>query len=208
MKIVNSPRAVFGSCGVFLFTKFCDKIKNMDERIFIIIDGSNFYHRLRELNLSNLLNFNYNKFSKFLSRNRTVVLNKYYIGAIREEFDNPKSKELMKNQRILIGKLQKQGWQVEFGHMLKTDDGYHEKGVDILIAVDLLIGSYENLYDTAILVSSDTDLIPALAKVRSMKKKVEYIGFSHKPSYGLITHSDIRKLFTKEDFQQFLNSKN
>ena len=45
-------------------------------------------------------------------------------------------------------------------------------------------------YDTAILVSSDTDLIPALIKVREMKKKVEYIGFSHKPSYGLITHSE------------------
>lgn len=54
------------------------------------------------------------------------------------------------------------------------------------------------------LVSSDTDLIPALTKVRSMKKKIEYIGFSHKPSYGLITHSDIRRLLTKDDIQQFL----
>ena len=68
----------------------------------------------------------------------------------------------------------------------------------------ILIGAYENLYDTAILVSSDTDLIPALAKAREMKKKIEYIGFSHKPSYGLITHSDIRRLLTKEDVNQFL----
>ena len=63
--------------------------------------------------------------------------------------------------------------------------------------------TYENLYDTAILVSSDTDLIPALMKARLMKKKVEYIGFSHKPSYGLIGHSDIRRLLTKEDIEQF-----
>jgi len=48
-----------------------------------------------------------------------------------------------------------------------------------------------------------TDLIPALIKVREMKKKIEYIGFSHKPSYGLITHSDIRRLLTKEDIEQF-----
>jgi len=67
----------------------------------------------------------------------------------------------------------------------------------------ILIDAYENLYDTAILVSSDTDLIPALAKAREMKKKIEYIGFSHKPSYGLITHSDIRRLLTKDDLQQF-----
>ncbi len=87
--------------------------------------------------------------------------------------------------------------------MLKTD-GYHEKGVDVLMAVDLLVGAYENIYDSVILVSSDTDLIPALEKIRSMKKKVEYIGFSHKPSYGLITHSDVRRLLTKEDVIPFL----
>ncbi|TSC53669.1 MAG: hypothetical protein LiPW39_128 [Parcubacteria group bacterium LiPW_39] len=173
------------------------------ERIFIIIDGNNFYHRLKELKLTNLLSFNYEKFVQFLVGRRFLVSENYYIGAIREESNNPKSKQLMSGQRKLTGKLQKDGWIVKFGHMLKTDD-YHEKGVDVQIATDLLIGAYENLYDTAILVSSDTDLIPALAKAREMKKKIEYIGFSHKPSYGLITHSDIRRLLTKEDVNQFL----
>jgi uncharacterized LabA/DUF88 family protein len=109
----------------------------------------------------------------------------------------------MIGQQKLIGNLQKSGWTIKFGHMLKTDE-YHEKGVDVQIATDILIGAYENLYDAAVLVSSDTDLIPALAKVRSMKKKIEYIGFSHKPSYGLITHSDIRRLLTKDDIQPLL----
>jgi len=172
------------------------------ERVFIIIDGNNFYHRLKELKLFNLLSFDYEKFTKFLISKRFLVSKNYYIGAIREERNNPKSKELMSGQRKLTGILQRDGWVVKFGHMLKAD-GYHEKGVDVQIAVDLLIGAYENLYDTAILVSSDTDLIPALAKARSMKKKIEYIGFSHKPSYGLITHSDIRRLLTKEDIEQF-----
>jgi len=174
------------------------------ERVFIIIDGNNFYHRLKELKLFNLLSFDYEKFTKFLISKRFLVSKNYYIGAIREERNNPKSKELMSGQRKLTGILQRDGWVVKFGHMLKAD-GYHEKGVDVQIAVDLLIGAYENLYDTAILVSSDTDLIPALAKARSMKKKIEYIGFSHKPSYGLITHSDIRRLLTKEDIEQFFN---
>lgn len=176
---------------------------NEEERIFIIIDGNNFYHRLKELELPHLLNFQYEKFSSFLIGKRLLFSKQYYIGAIREERNNPKSKELMRGQRILTGKLQKTGWIVKFGHMLKAD-GYHEKGVDVQIAVDLLIGAYENYYDTAILVSSDTDLIPALTKVREMKKKIEYIGFSHRPSYGLITHSDVRKLLTKDDIEKFL----
>lgn len=176
---------------------------NDKERVFIIIDGSNFYHRLKELDLVNLLLFDYEKFAGFLARNRVLFSKNYYIGAIREEPNNSKSKKLMIGQQKLGGKLQKGGWTIKFGHMLKTD-GYHEKGVDVQIAVDILIGAYENLYDTIILVSSDTDLIPALAKARSMKKKIEYIGFSHKPSYGLISHSDIRRLLTKEDLEQFL----
>lgn len=154
------------------------------------------------MDLKDLLNFDYEKFTRFLSANRNLVLKKYYIGAIRVERNNPKSFELWRYQRVLLGKLQKQGWQIGFGHMLKTDN-YHEKGVDVLIATDLLVGAYENIYDTAILVTSDTDLIPAIEKVRSMKKKIEYIGFSHKPSYGLIANSDIRRLLIKDELLEY-----
>ncbi len=173
------------------------------ERVFIIVDGNNFYHRLKELKLTHLLQFDYEKFSRFLAGERSLASRRYYIGAVREERGNRRSRELMIGQQKLTGVLQRNGWIVQFGHMLKAD-GYHEKGVDVQMAVDILIGAYENMYDTLILVSSDTDMIPALAKARLMKKSVEYIGFSHKPSYALITHSDIRRLFTKEDMQQYL----
>ena len=79
----------------------------------------------------------------------------------------------------------------------------HEKGVDVLIAVDLLVGAYENKQDTAILVTSDTDFIPAIKKVRTMKKKIEYIGFSHKPSYALIANSNIRRLLIKDEILEY-----
>ena len=86
--------------------------------------------------------------------------------------------------------------------MLKAD-GYHEKGVDVLMAVDLLIGAYEDKYDTAILVSSDTGLLPAIEKVRLKGKKIEYIGFSHKPSYAMIANSDVRRLLIKEELEKY-----
>jgi len=173
------------------------------ERVLIIIDGSNFYHRLKENGLSGLLGFDYKEFSEFLAGNRKCIASNYYIGAIREESNNQKSRELMINQQKLIGRLKSCGWQVHFGHMLKTD-GYHEKGADVLMAVDLLVGAYEDLYDTAVLVSSDTDLIPAIAKVRAMGKKVEYIGFSSNPSFGLIAHTDVRRLLIKDELSRFL----
>ena len=176
----------------------------MSERVFIIIDGNNFYHRLKELGFKNLSNFDYERLTRFLISKRELVLREYYIGAIKEEVTNSKSKKLMIGQQKLLGKLQKQGWQISLGHMLKEKDGYHEKGVDVKMAVDLLVGAYENSYDTAILISSDTDLIPAIKKVRLMKKKVEYIGFSHKPSYGLIGNSDVRRLLIKDELLKYL----
>lgn len=174
------------------------------ERIFIQIDGSNFYHRLKELKFKNLLRLNYQKFAKslLLSEDK-LILSKYYIGAIREQEGNSKSKVLMANQIKLMNSLKMQDWQIGFGHMLKTDT-YHEKGVDVLIATDILIGAYENLYDKIILVSSDTDLLPAVLKAKELGKKIEYIGFSHKPSYAMIAHCTSKFLLRKNEIEKFL----
>ncbi len=44
-------------------------------------------------------------------------------------------------------------------------------------AVDILVGAYENLYDTAILVSRDEDFKPVVRTIRRLRKKVENIFF-------------------------------
>lgn len=86
---------------------------------------------------------------------------------------------------------------------MKNDGVYHEKGVDVKMAVDLVVGAYENSYDTAILISSDTDLVPAIEKVRALGKSVEYVGFSHQPSLGLISRSTESRLLSKDDLKPF-----
>lgn len=72
----------------------------MSERAFILIDGNNFYHRLKELEFINLLSFDYEKFANLLVGKRDLVLKKYYIGAVREEVNNLKSRKLMSEQRM------------------------------------------------------------------------------------------------------------
>src|SRR5260370_16502721 len=61
-----------------------------------------------------------------------------------------------------------------------------EKGVDVNIAVDMLVVAYENLADRLYLVSSDTDLIPAVKKAQEKGKTVIYVGFSHKLSAAMV----------------------
>ena len=87
---------------------------------------------------------------------------------------------------------------------MHSDGAYHEKGVDVQLAVDLLVGAYENKYDTAVLISSDTDLLPAIQKVIDLKKTVEYVGFSHKPSMALIARATSFHLLTKQDLSRFV----
>ena len=92
----------------------------------------------------------------------------------------------------------------QFGYLLKSDGVYHEKGVDVQIAVDILVASYEDLADRIILISSDTDLAPAIKKAREKKKIIEYIGFSHKPSVAMVSFCSESTLLKKEDLEQFI----
>ena len=87
--------------------------------------------------------------------------------------------------------------------MMKHGGVFHEKGVDVHMATDLLVGSYENLWDTAILISSDTDLIPAIERVKLLHKKIEYIGFAHNPSFGLQKCATLSRLLIKEELVKF-----
>ena len=173
------------------------------ERIAILIDGSNMYHYLRGLKFTGLLEFDYKSFARFLSRGRRIVSATYYVGKVRSHGE-AKGEELRRSQQRLVAHLHAAGWCVEYGHMLQNNGIFQEKGVDVHMAVDLVTGAYEDRYDTAVLVSSDTDLIPAVHSVRSKKKKVEYIGFAHRPSFGLMKNVSLTTTLRREDLKNFL----
>ncbi|MDD5725783.1 MAG: NYN domain-containing protein [Patescibacteria group bacterium] len=179
----------------------------MQERVAIYIDGSNFYFKLKSLdsNLANLLKFDFNGLCKYLSKDRKIISKRYYVGVVREKLGDAKSQQLRKDQQRLFWHLNSafQSFCIKKGRLQQNDGIFHEKGVDVQLAVDLVVGAYEDYYDTAILISSDTDLVPAIRKVREMGKKIEYIGFSHQPSFGMIKHADSVKLLGKDDLEPF-----
>lgn len=79
-----------------------DKTGGKEERVVVFLDGSNFYHRLKdpELGFHQLLDFNYKGFAKWLAHGRIIVECIYYVGLVRKEKDNPKSEELVRNQQV------------------------------------------------------------------------------------------------------------
>jgi len=177
------------------------------KRVAIYIDGSNFYYKLRESEIFNITYFDYQGLAKWLAGDRKIISKRYYVGVVRAGEKDKKGQSLRRNQVRLFNHLSSkiQNFIIKRGYLMKNDGVYHEKGVDVKIAVDLLVGAYENMYDTAILISSDTDLIPAIQKIKHLGKEVEYIGFSHKPSHGLIKNATETRLLTKNDIKEFEN---
>jgi len=54
-----------------------------------------------------------------------------------------------------------------------------------VVSIDLVSGAYENLYDTAIIVSGDEDFVPATKKIQKLGKKVIYAYFKSSSSASL-----------------------
>lgn len=48
-----------------------------------------------------------------------------------------------------------------------------EKGVDVMMALDISIGARTNRYDIAVVATADTDLLPALEDAANIGKRVE-----------------------------------
>lgn len=108
-----------------------------------------------------------------------------------------KVRRWLDSQQKLLSGLENDGYEIKKGKIV-YDNEIREKGVDVQMAIDLVIGAVENLYDIALIVSSDTDLIPAIKYIKLKGKTVEYVGFSNAPSFGMIKESDVRILLIKE----------
>jgi len=211
------------------------------ERISVYIDGGNFYHLvIKKLGIEEN-DFDFDAFVKLLINGRTVSENgkRFYKGSIREKEGDARSKKLMSKQTKLFTVLKKNGWDIktsklrtrveelivdsrvlEYEKLKKIGiekihtERMREKGIDVKIATDLLVGAFDNKYDTAIVVSSDSGLVPAIDWIRNRKrKKVEYIGFSipdakdpkksTRPLMMMFSKTDVQRVFSDVEMRKF-----
>jgi len=168
------------------------------KKSIILMDGSNFYFKLKSIGFNSTLNFNFSAFAKLLAKKTIVVKRVYYIGAIKTG-KSSRAKKMHSDQQKLLANLRKHKFHYSLGYLLKSGGKFHEKGVDVNIAVDILVATYEKQCDRIILVSSDTDLLPAIKKAKEKGVTVEYIGFSHQPSLAMIANCNESRLLQKED---------
>jgi len=118
------------------------------KRVGIFVDGSNLYRSLKE---RGLLPVDMTKLAWTLARGRPASM-RFYTAPFRRHEGFMRS-------------LEARGWIVVQGH-LSREGG--EKGVDVALAVDLLLAAAGGIYDEAVLVSGDGDLARAVEAAREL----------------------------------------
>lgn len=168
-------------------------------KIVLFIDGENFLHKVEDVlkeegiakDIQSLALIDLNKLFKEPLKNFNISRKIFHVSRLHIHPETrKKSLELIKFQRKLRNNLVKQGYEfVIAGNVRaqKVEDKivFREKGVDVKIAVDLVVFACDKKMESAILCSSDSDLQPAIKELRDRGIRVVYLGFETNPNKGL-----------------------
>jgi uncharacterized LabA/DUF88 family protein len=168
----------------------------MTDRVAIFIDGSNLYHSLK--NNFKRFDLNFADFTKKLTGTRKLIRT-YYYNVLQESMQKT---EGGREQQDFLDTLRKtQYLELRLGTTKLSQGIPVERGIDVMLATDLLYFAANNAYDVAILVSGDSDFTYTLQTVKNMGKHIEIAYFENAASRDLLNSADFlhpldRKFFT------------
>jgi uncharacterized LabA/DUF88 family protein len=167
----------------------------MEDRIAIFIDGSNLYHALQSKFKRHDLNFT--EFTSKLCGSRRLF-RIYYYNVLQEPSQWPDS---YRDQQEFFDILRKTPYlEVRLGSTKMSQGVPVERGIDIMLATDLLYFAWNDFYDVALLVSGDSDFAYALQAVKNMGKHGEVAYFESGASTDLLNIADNRHLLDRHFF--------
>lgn len=150
------------------------------ERVITYIDGFNLYFGLRSKKWQRYYWLNLSLLAKnLLKPYQTYVSAKYFtsrivqpLGKHQRQLVYLEALETLPDLSIFFGKYQHNPHTCPSCGYVETIPS--EKMTDVNIAVELLADAYQDRFDTALLISADSDLSAPIEKVRQLfpKKKV------------------------------------
>jgi len=99
-----------------------------------------------------------------------------------------------KKQELYFDKIRLiDSFDVRLGRLVWVKNGdYRQKGVDSLIAIDMITKAYESQYDEAILIAGDADFVEIVKAVKSVGARVTGAYFQSSASKDLVDEFDRR----------------
>ena len=146
-------------------------------RVAVYIDGFNLFYGLRTKGWRRYYWLDLQRLAERLLRpSQVLVTVRYFTAPVLPEPDDP-GKPL--RQQAYINALETlPGLSTHYGYFApRPSGGYEEKMTDVNIAVELLHDAHTDLFDTAILVSGDSDLTSAITALRERYEKRVLVAF-------------------------------
>ena len=141
------------------------------KRTVFFIDGLNVYHAIKNLRFNKYKWLDYWELAKKFIGQKDELKGVLYFTAY-SVWDNEKIK---RHKRLVLANRD-QGVDVIFGRFRRVTKScrqckkkyrtFEEKRTDVNIAIHLLTNAYKDNYDKAVLISGDSDIIPAVEAVK------------------------------------------
>lgn len=164
----------------------------------VFIDGGFFNKVLADLGNPSI---DYAKFSDNLCDSNERLRSYYYdCLPFRSEPPTPDEQARYSNRQSFINKLELlPRFEVKLGRLAKRGkdqrgkDIFQQKRVDVLFSVDIVRMSWAKLIDRAILVTGDSDFVPAVAAAKDTGVLVELYYYRSPNQWGPRTHEELIK---------------
>ena len=168
----------------------------MSERVAILIDGSNLYHALEEN--CGRADLDFGLFARRLVGERSLVRT-YYYNVLQDAARNPEGHR--DQQKFLEALSNTPYFEIRLGSTKQREGVVVERGVDIMLATDLLQLAWQDTFDVGVLVSGDGDFSYAVQRVKDLGKHVEVAVFESNASRELLQTADRRHALTPDYFR-------
>jgi uncharacterized LabA/DUF88 family protein len=168
----------------------------MEDKVAVFIDGSNLYHALQNNFKRHDLNFA--EFSHKLCGTRQLS-RVYYYNVLQDPNHWP---DAYREQQEFLDSLRKTPYlEVRLGTTKLSQGVPVEKGIDIMLATDLLRFAWNGLYDVAVLVSGDSDFAYVLQAAKDIGRHVEVAYFERSISKDLLNVADYSHILNRTFFR-------
>ena len=158
----------------------------------VFIDGGFFVKVLGDLGSPQI---DYAKFSELICK-QNQRLRSYYYDCLPFRSEPPTQHEqtLYSNKQSFINKLQLlPRFEVRLGTLARRFNGFQQKGVDVLFSVDLVRMSWAKQIEHAIILTGDSDFIPAVNAAKEAGVVVELYYYKSPNPRGPSTHDELIK---------------
>ena len=172
-------------------------------RVMVFIDGGYLRKGLSEIFGFDKLNYEY--FVNALRSHTSYatlfpeLIRTYYYDAIPDHKEEPEKYE---EQEVYLKNIKNVDYiEVKTGRLKRDGKGsFKQKGVDSLIAIDMVSKGYEDHYDVAVLVAGDEDFLDVVRAVKNTGKRVYGAYFPKHISQELLDNFDKRIILTNAFF--------